>query len=135
MPLKALWLLVVLVPLASSYLLDWAFWTAVGRPDRFLWGSQTSMLRAVLVSLPFLVLAMVATHARRAADAAWHAAVRRAAWLGIALNLSLWSVYHAIGVAADAGARPGAAAVAIGVIALLSPVWIGIAMHRMSKNR
>lgn len=136
MPLKVLWSLVVLVPAVSSYGLDWAAALLAGRPERFLPGSHALMLRAVLVSLPFLVLAMVATYARKAMTPAWNAGLRRAAGVGVALNLLLWTVYHgaAAGSAVGAGGRPGGLAVALGIIALLSPAWIGYAMRRAMKG-
>lgn len=135
MPLKVLWLLVVLVPAVSSYGLDWMSSALAGRPERFLPGSHALLLRAVLVSLPFVVLVMVATYARKAATPAWDAAVRRAARLGVGLNLLLWTVYHGIvavgAMGADgAGGRPGGLTLAVGVVALLSPAWIGYAMRR-----
>jgi len=133
MPLWFLWLLVPLAPALCVHGVDWAFWTLTGRAERFLPLSQTLMLRAVLVSLPFLVLAMVATYARRAATPGWTAAVGRAARLGVALNLLLWTVYLAVG-AGTGGARGGAVVVALGIIALLSPVWIGYAMRRVIKG-
>ena len=133
MALWFLWLLVPLAPALCVHGVDWAFWTLTGRAERFLPLSQTLMLRAVLVSLPFLVLAMVATYARRAATPGWTAAVGRAARLGVALNLLLWTVYLAVG-AGTGGARGGAVVVALGIIALLSPVWIGYAMRRVIKG-
>lgn len=133
MPLWFLWSLVPLAPLLCVHGFDWAYWTLSGRPERFLPLSQTLMLRAVLVSLPFLVLAMVATYARRAATPAWTAAVGRAARLGVALNLLLWTVYLVAGSDA-AGARQGPSVVALGVVALLSPLWIGYAMRRVLKG-
>ncbi|MFN5010275.1 MAG: class I SAM-dependent methyltransferase, partial [Gammaproteobacteria bacterium] len=93
MPLWFLWLLVPLAPALCVHGVDWAFWTLTGRAERFLPLSHTLMLRAILVSVPFLVLAMVATYARKAATPGWTAAVGRAARLGIALNLLLWTVY------------------------------------------
>ena len=134
MPLWILWSLVPLAPALCVHGLDWAYWTATGRPERFLPLSHTLMLRAVLVSLPFLVLAMVATYARKAATPDWTAAVGRAARRGVALNLLLWTVYLVAGSAAG-GARSGPAAVALGVVALLSPLWIGYAMRRAIKGR
>lgn len=133
MPLWILWSLVPLAPLLCVHGVDWAYWTLSGRPERFLPLSQTLMLRAVLVSLPFLVLAMVATYARRAATPSWTAAVGRAARLGVALNLLLWTVYLAAG-SDTGGARQGSLVVAIGVVALLSPLWIGYAMRRVIKG-
>jgi hypothetical protein len=133
MPLWFLWLLVPLAPALCVHGVDWAFWTLTGRAERFLPLSHALMLRAILVSLPFLVLAMVATYARKAATPGWTAAVGRAARLGIALNLLLWTVYLAVG-AGTGGARGGAVVVALGIIALLSPVWIGYAMRRVIKG-
>ena len=132
MPLWFLWSLVPLAPLLCVHGVDWAYWNLVGRPERFMPLSQTLMLRAILVSLPFLVLAMVATYARRAATPGWTAAVGRAARLGIVLNLLLWTVYRVAG--SDADARDGATVVALGIIALLSPAWIGYAMRRVIKG-
>lgn len=133
MPLWFLWLLVPLAPALCVHGLEWVFWTLTGRAERFLPLSQTLMLRAILVSVPFLVLAMVATYARKAATPGWTAAVGRAARLGIALNLLLWTVYLAVGAGTD-GARGGAVVVALGIIALLSPLWIGYAMRRVIKG-
>ena len=133
MPLWILWSLVLLAPALCVHGLEWAYWTLTGRPERFLLLSQALMLRAILVSLPFLVLAMVATYARKAATPAWKAAVGRAARLGVALNLLLWTVYLAAGPAAG-GARGGPAVVALGTMALLSPAWIGYAMRRAIKG-
>ena len=133
MPLWFLWLLVPLAPALCVHGVDWAFWTLTGRAERFLPLSHTLMLRAILVSVPFLVLAMAATYARKAATPGWTAAVGRAARLGIALNLLLWTVYLAVGAGTD-GARGGAVVVALGIIALLSPLWIGYAMRRVIKG-
>ena len=133
MPLWILWSLVLLAPALCVHGVEWAYWTLTGRPERLLLLSHTLMLRAILVSLPFLVLAMVATYARKAATPAWTAAVGRAARLGVALNLLLWTVYLAAG--SDAGvARDGFAVVALGIAALLSPLWIGYAMRRVIKG-
>lgn len=133
MPLWILWSLVLLAPALCVHGVDWAYWNLAGRPERFMPLSQTLMLRAILVSLPFLVLAMVATYARRAATPGWTAAVGRAARLGIVLNLLLWTVYHVVGSDVGGG-RDGAVVVALGIIALLSPAWIGYAMRRVIKG-
>ena len=133
MPLWILWSLVLLAPALCVHGVEWAYWTLTGRPERLLLLSHTLMLRAILVSLPFLVLAMVATYARKAATPAWTAAVGRAARRGGALNRRRWAGYLAAGWDAG-GARGGGAGVALGIAALLSPLWIGYAMRRVIKG-
>ena len=133
MPLRILWLLVPAAPAVFAYGVEWASWTVAGRPDRFLPGSQALMLRALLVSLPFLVLAMVATCVRKAATAASAAAARRAAAVGLALNLLLWVAYHAA-TSGAAGRPAGGLTLALGALALLSPAWIGYAMYRTAAK-
>lgn len=86
MPLWILWSSVLLAPALCVHGIERAYWTLTGRPERFLPLSQTLMLRAVLVSLPFLVLAMVATHARKAATPAWTAALLSPPWIGYAMR-------------------------------------------------
>ena len=133
MPLWILWLLVPAAPAVFAYGLEWISWAAAGRPERFLPGSQALMLRALLVSLPFFTLAMVATYARKVATAASAAAWRRAVLVGLALNLLLWTAYHAT-MSSGAGGRASGFALALGAIALLSPAWIGYAMYREASR-
>lgn len=133
MPLRILWLLVPLAPALFSYGFDLAAKAAVGEAQRFLPGSHSLLLRALLVSLPFLVLAVVATYMRKAATPAWTAAVGRAARLALVLDLAFWTLYHAVDLA-DGGGRPGLPGLVLGVAALLSPVWIGLAMYRVVKR-
>lgn len=133
MSLRILWLLVPLAPAVFAYGFDALAAAFGGRPGGFQPGSHTLVLRAVLVSLPFFTLAVIATYARKAATPAWTAALGRAVRVGLLLNLLLWSVYHLV-AAGDAGGRPGVGGLAVGVLALLSPVWVGYAMYRTMRT-
>jgi hypothetical protein len=124
-----LWLLVVVTPGFFVYAGDWAFWTVTDRPYRFNEEPDILFIRAVLVLVPFLLLAVKATFKNEKTSNQTKSTLLQAALIGIGLNLLFWGYYYYDGYIYWRD-QPGTGAnIGLGILMLLSPLLIGYTMY------
>lgn len=124
-----LWSLVGFAPGLFVYVGDWVFWTVTERPYRFNEEPNILFMRGVLVLVPFLVLAVVASLKNEKITAQVRSALLQAAFIGLTLNCLFWGYYY-YDVYVYWRDRPGTGAnIGLGMLGVLSPLWIGYAMY------